>query len=567
MKSLKILLLVTLSVYISCVDKTDILKSLINQPKQLFKTYYTLFEKSNEYDINSVEGVRRFGIFQKNVKRIQSLNQELGKETYGFTPFVDMTQGEFQEKYLMNPHTLERLMSQHVIEAKEEKNEKVDKFLNEVPDFSYLEKLGKIKDQGGCGSCWAFAAIAVIESRYMQLSGTYREFSEQHLVDCDNYDNGCNGGWPTGTLKWMFENGVQDRNLRPYEGQEKSCDLLVEKSKSLWIVKDIISKDYQNLGADRKDLFLNDLKEKGPFIVVMDASTPDLSLYRPTSLDFPLPGNNCKNINHAVTAIGKKGDLIYVRNSWGVGWGYQGNFSVTKDSDCFITSYGFGAVLGANSNPGTFDNKIPDIPDDDPYDDNDNQQCGETFFIDCNFIKQRKLKNCDYFTNADEHLGPGNEIKGINSSTRYWTFYNQPHCVGPATNYYNKSTSNMCFSWFTAPYVNLKSGHAMDSTMSVQPNQALLSNDYCFGGRRILISGDQKKSSWGEEFVPKSIAFPAWSGSNIVRGVLLFEEENFKGNSCYLKKEPTEGPLFGNVNCGIFRVRSVLTVKSYPSIN
>ena len=111
MKSFKILLFVCLSIYISCFDKTDILKSFINEPKQLFKTYYTLFEKHNEYDINSPEGVKRFGIFKSNVKKIQDLNVKLGKETYGFTQFVDLTHEEFKDKFLMEPIALEKLMA------------------------------------------------------------------------------------------------------------------------------------------------------------------------------------------------------------------------------------------------------------------------------------------------------------------------------------------------------------------------------------------------------------------------------------------------------------------------
>jgi C1A family cysteine protease len=52
-----------------------------------------------------------------------------------------------------------------------------------------------IKDQGQCGSCWAFSSTGALEGIHAIESGTLLSFSEQQLVDCSTANGGCGGGW------------------------------------------------------------------------------------------------------------------------------------------------------------------------------------------------------------------------------------------------------------------------------------------------------------------------------------------------------------------------------------
>lgn len=64
-----------------------------------------------------------------------------------------------------------------------------------------------VKNQGLCGSCWAFSTVAGIEGAYFLKYGELKSFSEQNLVDCDGTDAGCDGGEMSNALEWIKENG------------------------------------------------------------------------------------------------------------------------------------------------------------------------------------------------------------------------------------------------------------------------------------------------------------------------------------------------------------------------
>lgn len=73
--------------------------------------------------------------------------------------------------------------------------------------------INPIKNQGSCGSCWAFATQGTFEARYAQVSGNLKTFSEQLLVDCDTKDSACDGGLMNNAFVWLKTNAnVYDEN-------------------------------------------------------------------------------------------------------------------------------------------------------------------------------------------------------------------------------------------------------------------------------------------------------------------------------------------------------------------
>lgn len=81
-----------------------------------------------------------------------------------------------------------------------------------------------VKNQGGCGSCWAFAATTVQETMQSKMTGNPVErLSEQEGVDCDTRSYGCSGGWMHNYWKMSKEIGSQSNADYPYEAQNNSC--------------------------------------------------------------------------------------------------------------------------------------------------------------------------------------------------------------------------------------------------------------------------------------------------------------------------------------------------------
>ncbi|MCA9680925.1 MAG: hypothetical protein KC457_01920, partial [Myxococcales bacterium] len=90
--------------------------------------------------------------------------------------------------------------------------------------FSWHDQMGSIRNQGACGSCWAFAAVGTLEASNAIINGGKTDLSEQHALSCSGGGN-CSGGWYTPIYDWLGggKDGLKTETALPYKASANSC--------------------------------------------------------------------------------------------------------------------------------------------------------------------------------------------------------------------------------------------------------------------------------------------------------------------------------------------------------
>ena len=205
--------------------------------------------------------------------------------------------------------------------------------------------LTPVKDQGGCGSCWAFSAVGTVEPQYNIFYDNPDfdpDLSEQYLVsDCCADCGDCGGGWPATALEFTRYEGITDEVCFPYIASNCPCsDRCSDWSYRLWKINYTAGPLPDDIETIKKYLI-----EKGPLSVCM-------------GVGFDYGGHFDKEIykcdddigaNHAVVIVGYNdtGNYWIVRNSWGQDWNEDGYFKVGY-GECSIENYVYYANLAKN---------------------------------------------------------------------------------------------------------------------------------------------------------------------------------------------------------------------------
>ena len=310
------------------------LETLIFQQFQKFiKKYQKKYQSMNEF-------LARYEVFRKNVMK-NFENQEDSPYSTGITKFSDLTKQEFAKTYLnLNYDAM----------AVANFDPYVVKVSNAAPasyDWRDYNRVSPVKDQGSCGSCWAFSTVANLEGLYAAKKGTIKTFSEQMLVDCDTSDSGCNGGLMEYAFTWLKKNGgIMYEADYAYKGVKSTCKSDSSKYADFKIT------GYKKLGSSYstwspvdEDEIRDFLLETGPLAVALNADP--LQTYSSGILDVTSTRCPTSGINHAVTMVGYgvENNVNYwiVKNSWGTSWGERGYFRIRRGNgtcgiNCYITT-------------------------------------------------------------------------------------------------------------------------------------------------------------------------------------------------------------------------------------
>ena len=186
------------------------------------------------------------------------------------------------------------------------------------PSFDWRDRGGvtSIKNQGGCGSCWAFCAAAALESQILISSGLEEDLSEQAVIACNSDGDDCGGGWMEAAYDLWMDSGAVREECMPYHAVD--TEACIQESCEIAAILD----DYYYVGDT-----INDIKQAilgGPVAVAM-AVCGGFGSYTSGCYE-----DDCFDVNHAVTIVGWDDAMCggagawIVKNSWGPEWGEDG---------------------------------------------------------------------------------------------------------------------------------------------------------------------------------------------------------------------------------------------------
>jgi C1A family cysteine protease len=220
-------------------------------------------------------------------------------------------------------------------------------------------KLTTIRNQGSCGSCWAFATVAAFEGNIYIKDNVSRDLSEQFLVSCNTDGWGCGGGWwghkyhYNTTIPGDPNPGAVYESTFPYVAYDATCNAPYARPyrlnnwfyvESPWTIPSV-------------DAIKNAIYNYGPVSVAVCAG-PVFQSYR-GGIYSTNESSYCNGgINHAVNLVGWNDaeNTWILRNSWGTGWGESGYMRIARG----VSNIGYNAsYVVYNGATATFKNYLP----------------------------------------------------------------------------------------------------------------------------------------------------------------------------------------------------------------
>jgi len=279
-------------------------------------------QKYNKVYVSSDEESVRLVNFKASIERIQSRNSKTQSNVFGLTKYSDLTPEEFKSTYLgyiPKTNATRNLLTETSITAPQ------------TFDWRDQKKVTAVKDQGQCGSCWAFSVVENVESIWMIAKGITADqmqpLSEQEIVDCDSQDSGCEGGDPPTAYAYiMSAGGLETESDYPYTAADGTCSF--DKSK---VYATISNWRYATKSQDEAAM-QNALASWGPLSICVDAEP-----WQDYSGGVMMASDCSNSLDHCVQAVGY--DLTastpfwQVRNSWGTDWGESGYIRLQYGQD------------------------------------------------------------------------------------------------------------------------------------------------------------------------------------------------------------------------------------------
>jgi len=262
--------------------------------------------------------------------------------TFKANKFGDLTSEEFKKMYL----TKQPIVRDSSLPIASEYTSEVINALPTSFDWRPKGAVTPVKDQGQCGSCWAFSATGNMEGQWFLAGHNLTGLSEQNLVDCDhectNYDGqsscdqGCDGGLQPNAYEYVIKSGgIDTENSYPYQGMDNTCNFQPSTIGAKISNFTMVSSDENQMAAY--------LIKNGPLAITANAEEWQFYFggvfYVPcmTSLDHGI----------LIVGYGVETDIFdqtmpfwIVKNSWGADWGESGYLRIERGTGkCGLNQY------------------------------------------------------------------------------------------------------------------------------------------------------------------------------------------------------------------------------------
>ncbi|XP_063897520.1 procathepsin L [Helicoverpa armigera] len=303
---------------------------------EMYTSHHGKHYQDNEHQIRKT-------IFEKNWRMVEEHNRKNLGFRLELNDFSDKTDEEL--KYLAGTFPSSRqdpdmLPFPHTLQE-------IDELAEELPENFDLRIEGVItpvKNQGHCGSCWAFCTTAAVEGAIARSNGDrLLDLSEQSLVDCAwGFDNlGCNGGTLDGAMKYVLTHGIPtEMEYGVYEANDGYC--AIQNMTNPYKIRGFSQVTPRNPNALKLALV-----KYGPVTVGVHASSIMQHYSNGLFYDF-----SCEDsyANHGVTVVGygvrNEEEYWIVKNSWGETWGEDGYILISaRNNNCGVLDSPFYPIV------------------------------------------------------------------------------------------------------------------------------------------------------------------------------------------------------------------------------
>uniref|UniRef100_A0A914P3Z5 Peptidase C1A papain C-terminal domain-containing protein n=1 Tax=Panagrolaimus davidi TaxID=227884 RepID=A0A914P3Z5_9BILA len=229
--------------------------------------------KKRSPSTTSISAEETFRLYEKAKKEVDELNKKYPGATFEINKFSFMSETEKKKYYATFPPTLPKFSNFATFD---------DENITAPDSYDYREygKVTPVKNQQQCGSCYAFASTAAVESQFLIHSNVEYDLSEEYLLECDTSDDECVSGTAAHAFEVYKNIGVPQEDCDPYTATNGTCPDIGDCTR-------FFIGGYKALDSD-EDKYPGLLYKYGPIAIAMNAGSSEFNHYRTGVLDIPL---------------------------------------------------------------------------------------------------------------------------------------------------------------------------------------------------------------------------------------------------------------------------------------